>query len=345
MTWEEIVEKYQYRFPAEQIAREPAVPRESAQLLVYDRSSRKTEWSTFQELPNFLPEGAVLVFNRTKVIPARLELTKPTGGKVRILYLGRREGGIDAMADRALTPGMVLRLNRKICFTVGKREGKSWQLAPSVPSADVMKVFEKYGTTPIPPYIKGSPLTEARLRQEYQAIFARHKGSVAAPTASLHFSKKLLREIEKRGFKTAFVTLHVNLGTFSPLTRDNFSSGRLHAEEYEIDAQTAKLLKTAKKKGSAVIAVGTTVARALESATDESGRLKAGSGLTQLFIQPGYRFRFVDGLVTNFHVPGSSLLMLVAAFIPRTVLLGLYQKAIHRKFRLFSFGDGMFIRP
>lgn len=345
MNWQGFIKKFEYPFRPEQIAREPASPRESAKLLVYSRSARETHWRTFRELPDLLPPGAILVFNKTKVIPARLELQKPTGGRVRILYLGMRKEGIEAIADRAISPGMVLRLGRKATFEVLERKGRSWILAPLVPRSSVLRIFERHGTTPIPPYIKNSPLTERRLRQEYQAVFARRKGSVAAPTASLHFSKELLREIKRRGFRTAFVTLHVNLGTFAPLTEENFREGRLHSEEYEVDAKSAELLSAAKKKGEPVIAVGTTVARTLESAADGAGRIAPGQGSTDLFIRPGYKFRFVDGLITNFHVPGSSLLMLVAALVPRPTLLRLYREAIHRKFRLFSFGDGMFLRP
>ena len=202
--------------------------------------------------------------------------------------------------------------------------------------------MQKYGQTPLPPYIKNSPLTEKQKRKEYQSIFAKAGLSVAAPTASLHFTRKLTANLKKQGTEVKFVTLNVNLGTFAPLKEENLMSGKLHLESYEIDKKTAGDLNQAKQQGKTIIAVGTTVVRTLESSAKHH-EFKKLQGSTDLFIYPPYKFQFVDSLITNFHVPKSSLLMLVSAMTGRKKLLNIYQKAIKKKFRLFSFGDGMLI--
>ncbi len=345
MNLEKLLEKYDYEFPEELIARKPASPRESARLLIYDRSFGKTKYGTFRNLPDYLPRNSVLVFNRTKVLPARLVVSKPTGGKVRVIYLSAEGGLIKVMADRKIETGSDLSLAGKISFRVMSQAEKFYYLKPSFPISKLFGILEKYGITPIPPYIKDSPLNESELREKYQAVFAKDRGSVAAPTASLHFSKKLLEGLKKSGVRMKFVTLHVGLGTFAPLTEENIRSGKLHGEYYEISRKDAVFLNRAKDNGASIIAVGTTVARTLESASDGSAKLRKLSGSTDIFIRNGYRFGFVDGLITNFHVPKSSLMMLVSAFIGRKNLLSLYGEAIKRKFRLFSFGDGMLLLP
>ena len=204
-------------------------------------------------------------------------------------------------------------------------------------------LFEKYGNAPIPPYIKHTPLSSAELKKQYQTVFAKNSGSIAAPTASLDFTKRLLEKLRKTGISTQFVTLHVGLGTFAPLTEENITQGKLHKERYAIDSKTAAFLNRAKKEGRPIIAVGTTAVRALETASDKKGKLAKLSGETDIFIREGYRFRFTDGIITNFHVPRSSLLMLVSAFVGRERLFELYRKAMKKKFSFFSFGDGMLL--
>lgn len=347
---DKFLKKYDYAFPEELIAQKPASPRDSARLLVYERSSGRMRYDVFLNLAGYLPAGSVLVFNKTKVLPARLEVLKPTGGKARIIYL-RTEGDlIKVMSDRKIDIDSTLKLTEKISFKVIHQEEKFYFLKPSFPITGLFKVLEKYGITPIPPYIKNSPLKEKELRKKYQTVFAEDKGSVAAPTASLHFSDKLLAKLKKSGISVRFVTLHVGLGTFAPLTEENLKSGKLHEEYYEIRRKDAEFLNKAKYSGAKIIAVGTTVTRALESASENSGRLEGLSGQTDIFIREGYRFRFVDALITNFHVPKSSLMMLVSAFLSerskeagRERILAVYKEAVKRKFRLFSFGDGMLI--
>ena len=341
---EKTLARFDYRFPPELIAQAPASPRDSARLLVHRRRGGGESFVRFRDLPEFLPPGAVLVFNQTKVIPARLELRKETGGKVLVLYVATgRDGRIKVMADRRLEVGRRLSLDGRHQFLIAGHEEKFYFLKPLFPPARFDALLDRHGRAPLPPYIKRSPLTESQIKEQYQAVFARRRGSVAAPTASLHFTAGLLRRLKARGFDVRFVTLHVNLGTFAPLTEENLRTGRLHEERYEIDPATAKFLNAAKTAGRPIVAVGTTVVRTLESAIDARGRLRRLSGTTDLFIRGRRRFRFVDGLITNFHVPRSSLMMLVAAFAGRAELLRLYDLAIKKRFRLFSFGDGMLI--
>jgi S-adenosylmethionine:tRNA ribosyltransferase-isomerase len=338
-----ILEQYRYEISADRIAQKPACPRDSARLLAYDRKTKKVAHDTFLNLANYLPPNAVLVFNKTRVVPARFSVTKETGGKATITYVETRAPYMQVMADRKIIVGSRLTLSRALSFIVARQEEKYYFLLPSFPLGRLYAVLERYGTMPIPPYIKHSPLSRAQLKEKYQTIFAQTNGSVAAPTASLHFTRRLLARLKKRGISTAFITLHVGLGTFSPLTQENISNGTLHDEWYSIDASTAALLETARAKNRPIIAVGTTVVRALESASDKNGHIIRPSGTTNLFIRHGYRFRYINGLITNFHIPQSSLLMLVSAFVGRKKILSLYQNAITHDYRFFSFGDGMLI--
>ncbi|MEK7481417.1 MAG: tRNA preQ1(34) S-adenosylmethionine ribosyltransferase-isomerase QueA [Patescibacteria group bacterium] len=336
---ETVLKQYDYTVPASLIAQAPASPRDSARLLVYVRKTGAIQHDTFRHLTNYLPPRAVLVFNETKVIPARFTVRKPTGGKAVLLYVRTEGKEIIAMADRPLPVGETVTLAPRVRFRVVSQE-KYARLAPLFSIARLPKVLERYGVTPIPPYIKHTPLSERALREKYQTVFARRRGSVAAPTASLHFTKRLLRDLKKAGHDIVFVTLHVNLGTFAPVKEEHWRRGKLHEEWYDIPRAAAVALNRAKKSGRPIVAVGTTVARTLESAA-QNGCVRAGRRTTDLFIRPGYRFAFVDHLITNFHVPQSSLLMLVSAFASRKKILELYQKAMKKRFHFFSFGDGM----
>ncbi len=335
---------YDYAFPKKSIAQRPASPRDGARLLVYRRRDKKVRYDTFRNLADYLPSKSVIILNKTKVVPARLEARKPTGGRVRLLYVRTDGKHLRMLADRPLASGATVTAAPGIAFLVESRDADGYVLTPSFPVKKIFSVLEKYGRTPLPPYIKHATKNEKKLREQYQTVFARERGSVAAPTASLHFTPRLLAALKKAGHDIRFVTLHVNLGTFAPLTERQLREGKLHEERYEIDAKTAAFLRAAKKQGRPIVAVGTTVVRALESAADARGRVRAGAGATRLFIREGYRFRVADGVITNFHVPRSSLLMLVAAFAGRKTILDLYRKAIRKKFRLFSFGDGMLLR-
>lgn len=324
------LEKYNYSLPQKLIAKKPAAPRDMANLLVYSRKDKKIVYDKFLNIGKYLPKGAVLVFNETKVIPARVFLKKETGGRVEILYLRKKGNLLEVLADRKLFIDSKIRLNYKKSFLVVGQNKNIYYLKPLF--RDVQGFFQRYGRMPIPPYIKNTPLSENKLRGKYQTVFAKEAGSSAAPTASLHFTKRLLNKLN---FDKKFITLHIGLGTFAPLTKENLKTKKLHREYYEIDKKTCYFLKKVKKQNRPIIAVGTTVVRALES-----GKLR---GETDLFIKPGYKFKFTDGLITNFHLPKSSLLMLVAAFVGRKEILDIYNKAIRRNFKFYSFGDGMLI--
>ncbi|MFH1188432.1 MAG: tRNA preQ1(34) S-adenosylmethionine ribosyltransferase-isomerase QueA [bacterium] len=342
-SFEDIVSQYDYDLLDSYIAQAPSSPRDSARVLVYNRQTKQTTIDTFSQLVRYLPERAVLVFNETKVLPARLYVQKETGGVVELLYIKTIEPYILVLTNKNLFVGQVLYIEGIATFTVIQKLEKGYLLSSSFSLKKLLRYLELYGETPIPPYIKNTPLSESDLKQHYQTVFAKEYGSAAAPTASLHFTEKLLKKIKDSGRDVRFVTLHVGLGTFAPLTEEQCQKERLHSECYVISSDTAAFLNTAKKEGRPIIAVGTTVVRTLESAADIKGVLMSLTGETTLFIKSGYVFRYVDGMITNFHVPRSSLLMLVAAFIGREKLLTLYEYAKKNNFRFFSFGDGMFL--
>lgn len=344
---EKILRDYDYNLPPELIAQEPAKPRDNARLLVFNKDSQKIKFDVFKNIAKYLPKDAVLVFNQTKVVPARLEIKKAGGGLAELLYIDYSNGLIKALSNRPLKETSYIRLvhGRELeeyQFLVSRREGKFYFLKPNFPISSIKNILQKCGKTPLPPYIKHSKLSERQRRKEYQTVFAKAGLSVAAPTASLHFTKALIAKIKKQGINVKFVTLNVNLGTFAPLKEENLKTGKLHLETYEVDKNTAKFLNQAKQSGKKIIAVGTTVVRTLESASINH-QLKKLKGDTKLFIKPGYKFKMTDGIITNFHVPKSSLMMLVAAKTGRQNLLNAYQKAITKQMRFFSFGDGMLI--
>ena len=330
---------YDYEYPEALIAHEPVFPRDSAKLLVYRRDTQQIMHAKFKDLAQFLEPGSLIVMNDTRVIAARFVARKETGGEVRILFLKEKDGVMEALADRSLTIGShVLTGNAKKIEVIGK-EGSVYLLKPEF--ENIPAFLEEHGRMPLPPYIH-SPLSEQGRREEYQTIFAKNDGSAAAPTASLHFTEELMEKLKTKGINIAYVTLHVGLGTFAPLSDEAIESGTLHSEWYDVPEETAAIIRAAKAAGKPVIAVGTTVTRALESAA-AGGELQAGSGETSMFIRPGYEFQVVNQLVTNFHVPRSSLMQLVASLTEREELLRIYDEAIENRYRLFSFGDGMLV--
>lgn len=342
--FDDLLARYDYDLPSSYIAQAPASPRDSARLMVCRKADDAVSLDTFTNLAAYLPPRSVVVFNETKVLPARLHGKKQTGGHVELLYVRTEAPYVLMIANKRLEEGQRITITDNIFFTVQERREKGYAFLPSVPLDAVHGLLERYGETPIPPYIKETPLTESELKEEYQTVFAREYGSSAAPTASLHFTEALIEEIRRKGHDVRFVTLHVGLGTFAPLTESHVAEGRLHTETYVISPETAAFLNKAKGEGRPIVAVGTTVVRTLESAASETGKLERLEGDTALFIKEGYQFRFVLGIVTNFHVPRSSLLMLVAAFIGREKLLDLYERAKKEHFRFFSFGDGMLLK-
>ena len=337
----DVLAAYDYQFPEALIAQEPARPRDAARLMVYDRATEETTLDTFAAIDAYLPERCVLVFNETKVIPARMSV-EADGKPVDLLCLRTDGDVLRVLAPRAVQPGTVLAWAGHTLACV-ERDGKEALLRPSFPVDRTVPLLEEFGKTPLPPYIEAKGMTEAERRAEYQTVFAKNPGSVAAPTASLHFTPELIERIKAAGHDVCYVTLHVGLGTFAPLTDEQIASRALHEETYFIDPATAEFLNRAKEEGRPIVAVGTTTVRALESAAVEGDAITNEYGKTTLFLSPENPPRFVTGIVTNFHVPKSSLLMLVAGFVGRNRLMQLYQTAIAEKFRLFSFGDGMLI--
>lgn len=338
----DVLAAYDYHFPKELVAQSPAHPRDAARLLVHDRASGATMLDTFAHIDEYLPERCVLVLNETKVIPARMTVDAG-GAEVDVLCLGTEaDGTLRVMAPRAVQPGMTLGWADH-GLEVVERDGKEAILRPSFPIDQTASLLERFGKTPLPPYIEAKGMTKDERRTEYQTVFAHNAGSVAAPTAGLHFTEELIERVKASGRDVRYVTLHVGLGTFAPLTEEQIATRTLHEESYFIDDATADVLNAAKKEKRPIVAVGTTTVRTLESAAVDGHAITNRYGKTTLFLSPENPPRFVDALVTNFHVPKSSLLMLVAGFVGRNRLMQLYQTAIAEKFRLFSFGDGMLI--
>lgn len=336
------LESFDYSFPAELVAKEPVRPRDSAKLLVYDRASDKVSIDTFAKIRDYLPKDCVLVFNQTKVLPAKFTLQKKTGGKVDVLFLSESGVGIEVIASGSFATGDTLRHASGEEFLVKERKNTTALLENKNYEHNFVSFLMTHGTTPLPPYMKDSPLEEEERRSEYQTVFAADNGSVAAPTAGLHFTKELINSLEQAGIQVRYITLHVQLGTFAPLTEEQWQQKRLHKEYYSIDSKTALALENHKKSGLQIVSVGTTTLRALESAS-EGSMITKPAGYTELFLREGDALHFVDGLITNFHVPRSSLLMLVSVLTGREKLMSLYDQAMEEKFRLFSFGDGMLI--
>lgn len=333
---------FDYHLPESSIAQTPAEPRDSSRLLVLHRDSGQMEHRIFRDLSLFLRPNDLLILNRTRVIPARIFAKKETGGKVELLLLRRR----DELTWEALVGGKGLRVGKKVVVENGPQaeimeilEGSERLIKFSEP---IEPYFPKVGNIPLPPYIH-EKLSDP---ERYQTVFAKEMGSAAAPTAGLHFTPKLLDELREEGVKIAYVTLHVGLDTFAPVTEDNPEEHKIHTEWCELPQETADLINATKNSGGRVIAVGTTSVRTLESAGRESIfelRISAFSGPTDIFILPGYQFKVVDAMITNFHLPKSTLIMLVSAFAGREKILQTYEIAIKEGYRFYSFGDAMLV--
>lgn len=356
------LDDYDYQLPEELIAKDPANPRESARLFVYDIETDEIALDTFANIGTYLPKDSLLVFNNTRVIPARLWLKKETGGKIEVLLMMNeyRAGDpyIKGVVDRKLVPGVKLYFQNGAWLDVHHQEEQYFFFKPSFPIPEIWEVLDREGVTPIPPYIKGSTLNEKSLREEYQSVLAKIPASVAAPTASLHFSESLLAALDESGVHRAEVTLHVGAGTFAPIGPENFATKKLFTEYYSVDEENASAVNVAKASGRRIIPVGTTAMRTLESAAiidhvDAEGKthfcIDAVQGKpTDIFVYPPYDFRVADALVTNFHVPRSSLMLLVDALLQskgaKRDIKELYEIAKQEGFRFYSFGDGMLIK-
>jgi S-adenosylmethionine:tRNA ribosyltransferase-isomerase len=333
---------FDYPLPAELIAQEPLPARSASRLLLLDAPGQSWRDLRMLQLPELLEPGDLLVFNDTRVLPARLQARKHSGGRIELLLerpLGAQRALVQLRDSKAVRPGMLLE-SAGGPIKIMAREGQFWEV--ELP-AETVAFFDSCGQVPLPPYIR-RPAGE-RDRERYQSLFARVPGAVAAPTASLHFDAPLLEALEARGLERAFITLHVGAGTFQPLRTERLEEHAMHRESYSVSAQTVAQIERARARGRRVVAAGTTVARALESAAADSGEIRAGAGETTLFITPGYRFRVIDALLTNFHLPQSTLLMLVAAFVGRELLLAAYEHAVAERYRFFSYGDAMLALP
>jgi S-adenosylmethionine:tRNA ribosyltransferase-isomerase len=348
------VADYDYHLPPEFIAQQPVAKRDESHLLVLARNTGSLRHTDFFDIADYFAPGDVLVLNHTRVVPARLIGKKAqTGGKVEVLLLKEEEGEWEVL----LKPSAKLKVSSEIIFAEGNFSGII--VKKSAPGRGVMKFscgedlrekLEKYGEMPLPPYIKrtGEMLREnSRLklidREKYQTVYAKYDGSIAAPTAGLHFTQEVLGQISRKGIAIVPITLHVGLGTFEPIRSDDVREHRMASEYYEVSPSAASALNNARERGGRVIAVGTSTTRTLETVTGPDGKVKAGRGYTGLFIYPGYRFKMVDILLTNFHLPRSTTLMLASAFAGGQLLLKAYREAIEKKYRFYSYGDAMLI--
>ena len=338
------VKDFYFDLPQELIAQDPLEDRSSSRLLVLDKKTGKTQHRIFKDIVEYLRPGDCLVINDTKVIPARLfGVKKDTGAKIEVLLLKRRENDIWetlVKPGKKAKPGTVIDFGDGILTgTVIETVDDGNRLIQFSYEGIFEEILDRLGQMPLPPYITH----QLKDKNRYQTVYEKHEGSAAAPTAGLHFTKELLQEIEDMGVKIAHVTLHVGLGTFRPVKVDTIEDHHMHSEFYIVEESEAKKINDTKANGGRVICVGTTSCRTLESATGDDGILKAGSGWTEIFIYPGYKFKILDCLITNFHLPESTLVMLVSALAGREHILNAYQEAIKERYRFFSFGDAMFI--
>jgi S-adenosylmethionine:tRNA ribosyltransferase-isomerase len=331
---------FAYELPEDLIAQQPLAERAASRLLVLDGRDGSFTDSQIRQLPKLLSPGDLLVFNDTRVVAARLIGFKPSGGRVEIFLeraLEEQRALVQLRASKAIREESEIATQGGPVRVVEK-SGELWIVELPAPA---LEFFEQWGDVPLPPYIHRAPVTADRER--YQTIFARHPGAVAAPTASLHFDEALLAALEKHDVASAFVTLHVGAGTFQPLRTDNLDAHVMHSERVTVSAETCEAIARVHAAGRRVVAVGTTVARALESAAMNGGTLAPFTGETRLFIRPGFRFQVVDALLTNFHLPESTLLMLVCAFAGQDHVLAAYAHAVQSRYRFFSYGDAMFV--
>ena len=333
---------YFYELPEELIAQTPAEPRDSSRLLVYDRTTGKSEDRIFRDIKEYLRPGDVLVINNTKVLPARLFAYTENGGRVEVLLLKRHDLNkweVLVRPGKKAKPGVRLTVSEELSLTVLDRTETGERIVEFHFDGVFEDILSRVGSMPLPPYIH----EKLKDKDRYQTVYCKTDGSAAAPTAGLHFTKQLLADIEAMGVQVAEVLLHVGLGTFRPVKEEDLTHHVMHSEFYRVDERAADIVNAAKREGRRVIAVGTTSVRTLETVADENGFLRPCSGDTSIFIYPPYRFKCVDALITNFHLPESTLIMLVSAFMGREQCLALYKQAVEKGYRFFSFGDAMMI--
>jgi len=338
-----LLSEFDYNLPEERIAQTPIEPRDHSRLMVLNRKTLAIEHRRFYDLKNYLAAGDALIFNDTRVLPARLIGKKArTGGRVEVFLLTRlAEGEWEVLVKpgRKAHDGTVIEFGGGLSCEILRHTEFCGRVAKFHYDGVFEEILDKLGETPLPPYIK-EKLTD---KERYQTVYAREAGSAAAPTAGLHFTKHLLADLEEMGVRLGFVTLHVGLGTFRPVKTQRIEEHKMHREFYCVPPETAALVNETKRRGNRVVAVGTTAIRTLEAAALRKNIVEAKNGWTEIFIYPGYEFKIVDALLTNFHLPKSTLLMLVSAFAGREFILSAYAEAVRESYRFFSFGDAMFI--
>ena len=329
---------FYYHLPEERIAQTPAEPRDSSRLLVYNKVSGKIEDKIFRDIVDYLQAGDVLVVNNTKVIPARMYALTEHGGVVEVLLLKRYDLNTWEVLMRPGKKGKIgakMTIGDKLSFTVKDITETGERIVEFAYEGAFEDVLAKVGTMPLPPYIKEKLENQAR----YNTVYSKVDGSAAAPTAGLHFTDELIAKLKAKGVQMAEVLLHVGLGTFRPVSEEIITDHKMHSEYYEIKAEAAEIINAAKREGRRIIAVGTTSVRTLESVADEHGLVRACSGNTEIFLYPPYKMKCVDALITNFHLPESTLIMLVACLTGREEILSVYKYAVENEYRFFSFGD------
>lgn len=335
---------FYYDLPEELIAQDPLEDRTASRLLVLDRKTGAVKHKIFSDVIDYLNKGDCLVINNTRVIPARLIGEKEgTGGKVEVLLLKRRANDV---WETLVKPGKKLKPGARVIFGDGRLKAEILEIAEEgnrlvrfYYEGIFEEILDSLGEMPLPPYITH----KLEDKEMYQTVYAKFDGSAAAPTAGLHFTKELLNKIEEKGIKIASITLHVGLGTFRPVKVDDVNNHHMHTEWYEVNAEAAEIINETKRNGGRVICVGTTSCRTIESVADDNGYMKAKTGETDIFIYPGYKFKIMDGLITNFHLPESTLVMLVSAFAGKENVLAAYETAVKERYRFFSFGDAMIL--
>ena len=337
------VKDFYYDLPEELIAQTPIEKRDESRLMVLNRREQTIEHKTFKDIIEYLKPGDVLVRNNTKVIPARLYGKKETGANVEFLLLNNIEGDI---WESIVRPGNKLHIGTKVIFGDGLLQAEVLDIMEGgtrkvkfTYSGIFNEILDKIGLMPLPPYIH----EELKQKDRYQTVYAKYNGSAAAPTAGLHFTPELFEKLKTKGIEIANVTLHVGIGTFRPVKVEKVEEHHMHSEHFYIKQEDVDIINKAKQEGRRVIAVGTTSCRVLETVADENGLVKATEGDTQIFIYPGYKFKILDGLITNFHLPESTLLMLVSSLAGRDFIMSAYNEAVKERYRFFSFGDAMFI--
>ena len=340
---------FDYFLPQELIAQQPLKERDHSRLMVLYRKGKRIEHSFFYNIGSYLRSGDLLVANNTRVIPARLFGKKITGGKVEILLLSPIDKTIKkwqclVRARKRPKDGTIVYFHPSLKGTLYQNSSE-WIISFEIDQQNIEDIIEKIGHVPLPPYIKrpkDNPQQELD-RDRYQTVFSSKKGAVAAPTAGLHFSDSLIESLKSKGIEIVFITLHVGLGTFKPIRTEEIEKHKMHPEYFELPEETAHIINTAKRQGCRIISVGTTTTRVLESQANPDGTVKPATGYTDLFIYPGFKFKVIDAMITNFHLPKSTLLLLVSAFAGREFIMTAYREAIAKRYRFYSYGDAMLI--